>query len=183
MGCFEKHGNVRLLLLARHFVKMGVAMGNKRGLIAAAFMLSFLLAGVSPASAVVFCDPSTINASCLAAGSNYCEQLGKTTMDGDEKNIIACLSNVENNSNCSTGDCTWKAITGGSGSTKEITISQAELKMYSPSCSNPSTNYTNCTYACTQFCINSKTDGVPNNYVSGFLSAWAAGQATCACFH
>jgi len=57
------------------------------------------------------CDPASSGAACLALP---CKTLGKTQMDADKKNIVACLSKVANNTDCSSNKCLWKPM-GKSG--------------------------------------------------------------------
>ena len=153
-----------------------------------AFLLGFiLLTGlpVSAAAAVSFCDPSP-GTSCL---TEACKTLGTTKMDGNYKNIIACLSTIENNDDCSTGNCKWITMTTSSYETKEETMTQAKLKTFYPYCINPrassGSHYTNCSTACSRFCVTGSINGVKNTFVSGFLTGWnnSTGMATCACFH
>jgi len=55
-----------------------------------------------------FCDP--LAGTCAG---NDCDTLGKTMLDGDGKNIVACLSVNYGNKTCSTvGKCKWKTMSG-----------------------------------------------------------------------
>ncbi|MDD5586307.1 MAG: hypothetical protein PHY92_05040 [Alphaproteobacteria bacterium] len=70
----------------------------------AAFLLT-----ASAASAV--CNPRSTPGGCINAVDKSCGQLGETTMDGDQKNLIACLNNE-------SGIPVWKAMTAGNAGAK-----------------------------------------------------------------
>ncbi len=62
-----------------------------------------LLLFSSPSFAVAACVPAA-NVNCLG---QPCDGLGKTMMDGDQTNLIACLRATPN------GSTVWKAFTSG----------------------------------------------------------------------
>jgi len=73
------------------------------------YLLSFavLLLAFSSSTALAVCNPATTPTGCLNAADKSCSLLGQTTMDGDEKNLIACLRN-------NSGHLEWKAMTTSS---------------------------------------------------------------------
>ncbi|MDR3425057.1 MAG: hypothetical protein P4M13_08335 [Alphaproteobacteria bacterium] len=83
-------------------------------LFVAALASLFVLGFGQSALADGFCDPPNQGVSCL--GGKDCRNLGSTMMDGDQKNIIACLG-TETGVTCAdehgnpTGQCQWKAMT------------------------------------------------------------------------
>jgi len=161
----------------------------------AAFCLFFFIPPL-PASAMVtvtFCTPPNGGTTCLAG---YCDTLGKTTMDGDKKNIIACTSTT-GNTDCSTGNCTWLAMSAPDyHAAKEIEVAQSVISKYQKDCTsaNYQSKYIVCASACSRYCSNSCKfasssswcDGNPDSglsYVSGTMVAWNASTVTCACFY
>jgi hypothetical protein len=74
-------------------------------------LMSFLLpsqpafALLSDQTALTICNPAPGGTPCLGS---ECTQLGVTTMDSDQKNLVACLKN-------DAGALVWKAMSGGSG--------------------------------------------------------------------
>lgn len=78
------------------------------------FAVAAVLFSVAPAWAV--CDPAdTKQDSCLGGPDKTCAQLGSTTMDKDQKNIIACLKkNVDAPKKDDADAQIWKSMSGES---------------------------------------------------------------------
>jgi len=76
---------------------------------ATTFLLSLVLSTVvgSAGPALAVCEPSSTPSGCLNAADKSCDQFGQTTLDGDQKNIVACLKN-------NSGGLEWKAMTSAS---------------------------------------------------------------------
>ncbi|MDD5587128.1 MAG: hypothetical protein PHY92_09295 [Alphaproteobacteria bacterium] len=62
-------------------------------LVCGCFLLSTSAASAlhSSSSTPAYCDPRSAAAGCLNAANKACKQLGETTMDGNNQNLIACL--------------------------------------------------------------------------------------------
>ncbi len=70
------------------------------------FILALSLCGLvllaAPQARAEICNPSPGGAACLGSG---CTQLGATTMDSDQKNLVACLKD-------DSGNQVWKGMSG-----------------------------------------------------------------------
>jgi len=165
-----------------------------RNILFLAALILLTSAAVHPAKAsasFAFCAPPNGGVSCM---TYKCEILGKTTLDGDNKNIIACLSSSSTTPDCSAGDCVWKTLTRQAHTSKKVDLTIATVKYYDTTCSEPVSAYPNCANACRRYCNNgcktaaTNCTGIKDNgntYSTGYVTEWnsSTGMTQCACFY
>ncbi len=90
----------------------------------------FALFVVTPAHA--FCTPDVSQGTaCATAADKTCSQLGVSTMDGDKQNILACLASPSG-SDCASGQCQWKIMSGGSSVNAKQTVYATSIMPENP---------------------------------------------------
>ncbi len=160
---------------------------------------------LSPVSSLASCMPTSGGKSCFGA---FCDQLGQTVMDSNNKNLLACMSVTPNNDSCLNNGCVWKAMgESNTGKSTRFLLTQATLHQYHIGCS-PSLKFEFCASACSRYCNDGCSVEQPivydppchavntsrccdslikngNKYTSGVFGGWDASKSTgtCVCYY